>query len=297
MGLFSGIKKGLKKTREAFGNLISSIFSGSLDDEFYEELETALICADVGAGLSAEITERLRQEVKQDKLKEPDDVKQKLKDILFEILDSDDEFEIKTPAVITIVGVNGVGKTTSIGKLANYFVSKKKSVTIAAADTFRAAASDQLSVWADRAGVRIVKQGEGSDPAAVVFDAVASAKNRKTDILIIDTAGRLHNKVNLMEELKKIDRVVRREYEQANIYNFIVLDANTGQNAINQVNAFNESVNLDGIILTKLDGTSKGGVVIAINYNSDIPVRFIGVGEKMEDLEEFNAKEFCNELF
>lgn len=297
MGLFSGIKKGFKKTREAIGSMLGALFTGgALSSDFYDELETALLCSDVGANATMEIVDRLKDEVKQERLKEPEAVRQCLKDIILDIIETEDGFEIQSPAVIMIVGVNGVGKTTSIGKLANYFVRQKKSVTIAAGDTFRAAASDQLTVWAERADVRIIKQGEGSDPSAVVFDAIHSAKKRNTDILIIDTAGRLHNKTNLMEELKKMNRVIGREYPEAHRYNLIVLDATTGQNAINQVKAFNDAVALDGIILTKLDGTSKGGVIIAINSEKDIPVRFIGVGEKIDDLELFDPKSFVDEI-
>ena len=220
-----------------------------------------------------------------------------LKNELFETLDYADKIEFKSPAIIMVVGVNGVGKTTTIGKLANKFVKEKKKVTIAAADTFRAAAADQLSVWADRAKVRIIKHSEGADASAVVFDAIDSAKAQKTDVLIIDTAGRLHVKANLMEELKKMDRVVKREYPDANFYKLIALDATTGQNAYNQVEVFNEAVGLDGIILTKLDGTAKGGFIISLSYELEVPVCFVGTGEKIDDIEDFDAKDFVEGLF
>lgn len=297
MGIFSGIFKGLKKTKDVFSNMLSALFnSGNLGDDFYDELEFILISADVGTKASAEIVEKLRNSVKEEKLKDVEFVKQRLREIITEIIAPKDDFKIQYPAVIMIVGVNGAGKTTSIGKLANYFVKSGKSVAIAAGDTFRAAASDQLSIWADRADVRIIKQGEGADPSAVVFDALHSVKTKGTDVLIIDTAGRLHNKINLMEELKKMNRVILREYPESFKYNFIVLDAITGQNALAQVKAFNEAVSLDGIILTKLDGTAKGGVVIAINSEKDIPVRFIGTGEKLDDIELFDAIDFVNSI-
>lgn len=299
MGLFGGIKKGLKKTRDFLSGMLGSLFGGKIDDDFYEELEMALLSADVGVSATEEIIGRLRDDVKEQSLKEPEEVKQCLKGIILDIMTDgqQEHFSIQTPAVITVIGVNGVGKTTSIGKLAALFTRGKKSVAIAAADTFRAAATDQIDIWAQRSGVKIIKQGDGADPAAVVYDAVSSVKAKGTDILIVDTAGRLHNKVNLMEELKKIDRVISREHPQAHRYNFIVLDATTGQNAVAQVKAFNEAVTLHGIILTKLDGTAKGGVVIAINRENPVPVRYVGVGEKIDDLETFSAKEFTESLF
>lgn len=296
MGFFSGILNVLKKTRDALSSQLAMLFKGGyLPDEFFEELEFALISADVGVRASSEIVEKLKERVHEEKLRDPEFVKRELRDIILEIIDYG-EFEINYPATIMIVGVNGVGKTTSIGKLAKYFTDMGKSVVIAAGDTFRAAAAEQLSVWAERAKVRIIKQGEGADPSAVVYDAVHSAKSKNTDVLIIDTAGRLHNKSNLMEELKKINRVINREYPECHRYNFIVLDASTGQNALHQARAFNEAINLDGIILTKLDGTAKGGIVIAINAESDIPVRFIGTGEKIEDIAPFDAEEFVNSI-
>ena len=296
MGIFSKLFKSLKKTKEVFSNLLNSLFkSGYMPEEFYEELEFALISADVGVKASSNIVESLKERVNEEKLKDSEYIKQVLKEIIKECLKSED-FKIEYPCVIMVTGVNGTGKTTSIGKLANYFIKQNKSVVIAAGDTFRAAASDQLTVWANRAGVRIIKQGEGADPSAVVFDAIHSAKNKKIDVLIIDTAGRLHNKINLMEELKKMNRIILREYPDSKKYNFIAIDATTGQNAITQVKAFNEAVELNGIILTKLDGTAKGGVVIAINAESNIPVRFIGTGEKMEDIEPFDAETFVNSI-
>jgi fused signal recognition particle receptor len=292
MGFFSGILNVLKKTRDALSSQLSILLKGGyLPHEFYEELEFALISADVGVIASSEIVEKLRERVHEEKLKDPEFVKQELRDIILEIIDYD-RFEIEFPAVIMIV----VGKTTTIGKLTKYFSDRGKSVVLAAGDTFRAAAVQQLSVWAERAKVRIIKQGEGADPSAVVYDAVHSAKSKNTDVLIIDTAGRLHNKANLMEELKKINRVINREYPECHRYNFIVLDATTGQNALQQARAFNEAIKLDGIILTKLDGTAKGGIVIAINAESDIPVRFIGTGEKIGDIAPFDAEEFVNSI-
>ena len=291
MGFFSKILNGLKKTKNSISGALSKIFKRGLDEEFYEDLENILISADVGAPCAMEIVDELREKAKHDKLKEEEDVKAALREIMAGML-PDEEFTFEYPCVIMVTGVNGVGKTTSIGKMAHWFVRSKKSVVIAAADTFRAAAADQLTVWAERAGVRIIKHAEGADPAAVVFDAIASAKAKKTDVLIIDTAGRLHNKTNLMEELKKMNRVIAREYPECEQYNLIALDATTGQNAVAQVNAFHEAVDIDGIILTKLDGTAKGGVVFAINRESEVPVVFVGVGEGIDDLELFDAKSF-----
>jgi fused signal recognition particle receptor len=296
MGVFANLFKGLKKTKEAFSSFLSSLFKGGYSGaDFYDELEFALISADVGVKASAEIVQKLKERVNEEKIKDPGFVKQKLREIIKETVGRAD-LEIRYPCVIMIVGVNGTGKTTTIGKLANYFVKNRKSVCIAAGDTFRAAASGQLSVWAQRAGVRFISQGEGADPSAVVFDAIVSAKAKKTDVLIIDTAGRLHNKANLMEELKKMNRIILREYPESFKYNFIVLDATTGQNALMQTRAFNEAVKLDGIILTKLDGTAKGGIVIAINAESGIPVTFIGTGEKIDDIEPFDAEAFADSI-
>ncbi len=298
MGLFSKLKSVLIKTKNGIGNKLSDLFSkDKIGEEFYEELEDLLISSDVSVNTAMEIVEEIREKAINEKCRDKEFVINALKEELFDTLNYADVPEIKTPAVIMVVGVNGVGKTTTIGKLANKFVKEGKTVTIAAADTFRAAASDQLSVWADRANVKIVKSSEGSDASAVVFDAVASCKAKKTDVLIIDTAGRLHVKANLMEELKKIDRTVNREYPDANYYKLIVLDATTGQNAESQVKTFNEAVGIDGIVLTKLDGTAKGGFIISLSYELEVPVIYVGTGEKIDDIEDFNAKEFIDAIF
>lgn len=298
MGLFSKLKSVLSKTRDGISKKLTELFSSNkLGEEFYEELEDILISADVSVKTTMEIVDEIRDVAIKEKCKDKDYVVNLLKQELFETLDYAEKLEIKSPAVIMIVGVNGVGKTTTIGKLANKFVKEGKSVTIAAGDTFRAAAADQLSVWADRAKVRIVKHEEGADASAVVFDAIGSVKAKKTDVLIIDTAGRLHVKANLMEELKKMDRVVKREYPEANFYKLIVLDATTGQNAYNQVEVLSEAVGLDGIILTKLDGTAKGGFIISLSYELEVPVCFVGTGEKIDDIEDFNAQEFVEAIF
>ena len=298
MGLFSKLKSVLSKTRDGISKKLTELFSSNkLGEEFYEELEDILISADVSVKTTMEIVDEIRDVAIKEKCKDKDYVVNLLKQELFETLDYAEKLEIKSPAVIMIVGVNGVGKTTTIGKLSNKFVKEGKSVTIAAGDTFRAAAADQLSVWADRAKVRIVKHEEGADASAVVFDAIGSVKAKKTDVLIIDTAGRLHVKANLMEELKKMDRVVKREYPEANFYKLIVLDATTGQNAYNQVEVFSEAVGLDGIILTKLDGTAKGGFIISLSYELEVPVCFVGTGEKIDDIEDFNAQEFVEAIF
>lgn len=295
MGFFSKIKNALKKTREGLSGALSGLFSkNKIGDDFYNELEEILIGADISVVTAEETVEELRAEAKHEKLKDKQFVTDLLKDILEEKLTSCEIPQIKYPAVIMLVGVNGVGKTTTVGKLANYFLRQGKSVTVAAADTFRAAAADQLSVWAERAGVRIVKHEEGSDPSAVVFDALSSAKARGTDVVIIDTAGRLHVKAHLMEELKKMSRVVMREMPQANFYKLLVLDATTGNNAYNQAEIFDEAVELDGIVLTKLDSSAKGGFVISLCGELQIPVLFTGVGEKLEDMEPFDPEEFID---
>ena len=297
MGIFSKIKDALKKTKESLGGAIKSLFSrGKIGDEFYDELEEILISADISVTTAEETVEDLRAEVKKEKLKNEEYVISLLKDILEEKLTRAEVPKIEYPAVIMLIGVNGVGKTTTIGKLADYFLRNKKSVTVAAADTFRAAAADQLTVWADRAGVRIVKHEEGSDPSAVVFDAISSAKAKGTDVLLVDTAGRLHVKANLMEELKKISRVISREYPQAHVYKLLVLDATTGNNAINQARIFDEAVELDGIVLTKLDSTAKGGFVISLCGELEIPVVFVGTGEKIGDLEKFDPESFIDSI-
>lgn len=292
MGLIAKIINGLKKTKQSISFKLNQLFGkGIFDEDFYDELEFILLTADVGAETSATIIEQMRDRMEEDRVSDSKVAYGYLKQVMLDMLDTD-PLTIACPTVILVAGVNGVGKTTTIGKLANSFVSQGKSVVIAAADTFRAAAGDQLEVWANRAKVRIIKHEEGSDPAAVVFDAVNSAKSRNTDIVLIDTAGRLHNKVNLMEELKKINRIVDNNYPTANRLNLIVLDATTGQNAIPQVDVFNQAIDIDGIVLTKLDGTAKGGVVLAIKNMYDIPVRYVGVGEGIDDLLPFDAKSY-----
>ncbi|HIZ72127.1 MAG TPA: signal recognition particle-docking protein FtsY [Candidatus Gallimonas intestinavium] len=293
MSLFGKIKDALKKTRDGVSTKLRLLFAkNKLGEEFYDELEEILISADVSVRTAEEVVEEVKEEAIGNKVKDQAFVTDLLKDILEEKLEEAPVPEIKYPCVIMFVGVNGVGKTTTIGKVANYFVSQKKSVTVAAADTFRAAASDQLSVWAERANVRIVKHEEGSDPSAVIFDALSSAKARKTDVVLVDTAGRLHVKENLMKELRKMDRVVTREFPEAQFLKFLVLDATTGQNAVSQARVFDEAVELDGIVLTKLDGTAKGGFVFSLCSELNIPVVFTGVGEKMEDLVPFDAEQF-----
>ncbi len=287
----------MKKTREGLSGALSALFSkNKIDSEFYDELEEILIGADISVTTAEEIVDDLRAEAKKEKLKDKEFVTGLLKDILEEKLTEAEELKIKYPAIIMLVGVNGVGKTTTVGKLASYFLLQKKSVVVAAADTFRAAASDQLTVWADRAKVRIVKHEEGSDPSAVVFDALSSAKAKGTDVVIIDTAGRLHVKANLMEELKKMSRVVERECPNSNFYKLLILDATTGGNAVNQAEVFDEAVELDGIVLTKLDSSAKGGFVVSLCNELAIPVAFVGTGEKLEDLETFSAEDFVEAL-
>ena len=297
MGIFSRIKEGLKRTKESFGRKLFELFKGkALDEDFYEGLETAMISADMGVTATEQIIEELKDAVYKKKITDTEKAKAELKRIMLESID----YEIppyEYPLVILIAGVNGVGKTTAIGKLAKLFTSTGKSVTVAAADTFRAAASEQLEIWAERAGVRIIKHGEGSDPASVVYDALSSAKARGTDVVLVDTAGRLHNKKNLMEELKKINRVIEREAPDADKRSYIVLDATTGQNAVSQVEIFSDAVDADGIILTKLDGTAKGGVVLAISAEYELPVVYAGIGEKIDDLIPFDAESFIDAIF
>lgn len=298
MGLFGKLKAALSKTKDGFAKKLNTLFSkDKIGEEFYSELEEILISSDVSVKTAMEIVDEIRDTAIKEKCRDKDYVIDLLKNELFDTLNFAEPIEFTSPVAIMVVGVNGVGKTTTIGKLANKFVKEGKSVAIAAADTFRAAAADQLSVWADRAKVRIIKSDEGADASAVVFDAVSSAKARKTDVLIIDTAGRLHVKANLMEELKKMDRVLAREYPNAKIIKLIVLDATTGQNAYNQVETFNEAVGIDGIVLTKIDGTAKGGFIISLSYELEVPVCFVGTGEKIDDIEDFNAKEFIDALF
>ena len=293
MGFFSKIKEALKKTKANVAQKMRQLFlKNKIGNEFYDELEEILISADVSVRTAEDVVEQVKEEAIGNKVKDEQYVTDLLKDILEDTLNEAELPAFEYPTVIMFVGVNGVGKTTTIGKVANWFVKQKKSVTVAAADTFRAAAGDQLNIWADRAKVRIVKHEEGSDPAAVIYDAVSSAKAKKTDVVLVDTAGRLHVKENLMNELKKMDRVVTREYPEAQFLKFLVLDATTGQNAVNQARVFDEAVELDGIVLTKLDGTAKGGFVFALCKELQIPVVFAGVGEKIDDLELFDAEEF-----
>ena len=297
MGIFSKLFGALKKTKDNFSTKLRLLFAkNKLGDEFYEELEEILISADVSVATAEEVVERVKEQAIAEKLKDENYALEILRSVLVDMLQEAEVEPPSYPCVIMLVGVNGVGKTTTVGKLAHYFLSQKKTVTVAAADTFRAAASEQLSVWADRAKVRIVKHEEGSDPSAVIFDAVSSAKAKKTDVVIVDTAGRLHVKDNLMNELRKMDRVVRREYPEADFLKLLVLDATTGQNAVNQARVFDEAVELDGIVLTKLDGTAKGGFIFSLSNELSLPVLFAGVGEKMDDLEAFDAQSFVEAI-
>ena len=297
MGLFSKIKEGLKKTKDVIAYKLNKLFTGgALDDDFYDELEYVLLSSDVGAATTERILEELRDVVDEKLIRSREKVKDELKPLLIDILDENPMPEYEYPLIIMVSGVNGVGKTTAMGKLAKKFKKQGKNVLLVAADTFRAAAADQLTVWAERAGVRIVKQSEGADPGSVVFDALSSAKSKGNDVILIDTAGRLHNKKNLMDELGKISRIVDREMPDALYLNYIVLDATTGQNAISQVDVFNEAVDIDGIILTKLDGTAKGGVVFAISNELEVPVVYVGVGEGIDDLEDFDSKSFVDAI-
>jgi fused signal recognition particle receptor len=300
MGIFQKIKDGLGKTRQ---NIVSGVDNAlrafvRIDDELFDELEEALILADIGAVTAGALIERLRERVKQEKIKDGGGIKRILAEEIGAILSKgSDEFVIKPPSILLIIGVNGVGKTTSVGKLANIFRGEGKSVVIAAADTFRAAAVEQLQIWGERAGVPVIKNQDGTDPASVVFDAIASAKAKKTDVLLVDTAGRLQNKKNLMEEMRKISKIISREYPEANVETLLVLDAATGQNALSQARAFGEVADVNGIILTKIDGTAKGGIVIAIMNELNLPVRYIGVGEGIDDLQIFDAGQFARALF
>ncbi len=295
MGIFSKLKDALKKTKDNLSSALSNLFSkNKIGNDFYDELEEILIGADITVTTAEDVVDEIRAEAKHEKLRDKQFVTDLLKDVLEEKLTEAEIPQMEYPAVIMLVGVNGVGKTTTVGKLANYFLRQGKTVTVAAADTFRAAAADQLTVWADRAKVRIVKHEEGSDPSAVVFDALSSAKAKGTDVVIIDTAGRLHVKAHLMEELKKMSRVVEREWPDCNFYKFLVLDATTGNNAVSQARIFDDAVELDGIVLTKLDSSAKGGFVVSLCGELQIPVVFTGVGEKMEDLELFDAEEFID---
>ena len=299
-GFFAKIKMGLSKTRDSILNGVEQVLSSftKIDEELFEELEESLIMSDIGVETSVYIMNKVREIVKEERIKEVSEIKNVIIRVISNILEENiEEFSLKSPTVILIIGVNGVGKTTTIGKLVNNYKREGKKVILAAGDTFRAAAIDQLQVWGERSGIDVIKHQEGSDPAAVVFDAIQAGKARGADILICDTAGRLHNKKNLMEELKKIARIVNRENPDAQIETLLVLDATTGQNALQQAKLFSEVSDITGIVLTKLDGTAKGGVVIAIKNELKIPVRFIGVGEGIEDLRPFDAKEFSKALF
>lgn len=300
MGFFDKLKQGLSKTKNSFEEKMNNVFSNfrKVDEDLLEELEEVLIMSDVGMETSTKIISNLRDKVKKQKLEDSEDVKQALREEIQQIFDSvDNSLHLDTvPSVILVVGVNGVGKTTSIGKIANRLKQDGKKVVIAAADTFRAAAVEQLEIWADRAGADMVKRDEGSDPASVVFDAIKIAKEKNADVLICDTAGRLHNKKYLMDELVKIKRVLEKELPDASKEILMVLDATTGQNAINQVKAFKETVDITGLVLTKLDGTAKGGVVIGIVEENKMPVKFIGIGEKIDDMEKFSSEDFVKAL-
>ena len=299
-GFFAKIKAGLSKTRNNIISSVENVLSAftKIDEDLYEELEEALIMADIGVETSLYIIEKLREKVKDEKIHDPAEVKGAIIRVITEILEKDDEpFELPHPSVVLVIGVNGVGKTTTIGKLTHNYMEKGKTVLLAAADTFRAAAIDQLQVWADRNNAQLIKHQENSDPGAVVYDAVQAAKARNTDILICDTAGRLHNKKNLMEELRKISRIVNKEYPDAKVETLLVLDATTGQNALQQAKLFKEVADITGIILTKLDGTAKGGIAVAIQSELGIPVKYIGIGEKIDDLQKFDANDFVNALF
>ncbi len=300
-GFFARLKEGLNKTRNNIVNGIDSVFSGfsAIDDEFYEELEETLIMGDIGVNATSDILERLKKQVKERHIKEPADCRQLLIDSIREQMQVGEtayEFE-KKQSVILVIGVNGVGKTTSVGKLAGMLKEEGRKVLIAAADTFRAAAGEQLAGWASRAGVDMIGGAEGSDPASVLFDAVSAAKARHVDVLICDTAGRLHNKKNLMEELKKMNRIIDREFPDAHRENLVVLDGTTGQNALQQAREFGQVADLTGIILTKMDGTAKGGIAVAIQSELNVPVKYIGVGEDMEDLQKFDPDQVVNALF
>ena len=300
MGFFDKLKQGLSKTKESFNEKINNVFKNfrKVDEDLLEELEEALIMSDVGMETSMKIIENLRDKIKTDKIEDADLVKQALREQIEEILDSvDSDLKLETkPSVILFVGVNGVGKTTSIGKIANNLRKEGKKVIVAAADTFRAAAVEQLEVWANRAQVQLVKRPEGTDPASVVFDAIKTTKQENADVLIIDTAGRLHNKKYLMDELIKINKVIDNELPDVSKEVLMVLDATTGQNAILQVKAFKEAVNINGLVLTKLDGTSKGGAVIGIVSENNLPIKFIGVGEQLDDMQKFNSADFVNSI-
>ena len=298
MGLFDKIKSGLQKTRNAFSGRMNELVENyrELDDDFYEDLTDILIMADVGVPTAELAVNRLREKCKAEKIGNPEKARDELKKILVDILWAE-PMKLTSPMVLLIIGVNGVGKTTSIGKLASRLKAMGRRVIICAGDTFRAAAADQLTVWAERADVPIIKHKEGADPAAVVFDGIQAAKGRHADVLLVDTAGRLHNKAHLMEELRKISRVAEREFPEAALSALLVIDATTGQNGLSQAKVFSEVSNLDGIILTKLDGTAKGGIAIAIRNELGLPVRYIGLGEQLDDMQPFDAREFVDAIF
>lgn len=300
MGFFSKIKDGLKKTRNSIAQSVTGIINSftKIDEELFEELEEILVMADIGVVTAENICEQLRAKIKENGVTDPQLIKGMLKEIITEMLGEDEGLKLETkPSVILVIGVNGVGKTTSIGKISAQLKAEDKNVVLGAADTFRAAAIDQLGIWADRAGVTMVRSVEGTDPASVVFDTIASAKAKNADVIICDTAGRLHNKKNLMDELAKINRVIGRELPDASVETLLVLDAATGQNAVNQAREFKNVTNITGIVLTKLDGTAKGGIIIPIKNELGIPVKYIGVGEGIDDLQPFNAKEFAEGIF
>ena len=300
MGLFSKIKAGLQKTRNSIAQNVNSIVNSftKIDEEFFEELEEILVMSDIGVATSTEICDRMRAKIKETGETDPSNIKSAMKEIIADMLGEDEGLKLDTkPSVILVIGVNGVGKTTSIGKIASQLKAEGKNVVLGAADTFRAAAIDQLGIWSQRAGVQMVRSVEGTDPASVVFDTIASAKAHNADVIICDTAGRLHNKKNLMDELAKINRVVKRELPDASVETLLVLDATTGQNAVNQAREFKNVTDITGIVLTKLDGTAKGGIIIPIKNELNIPVKFIGVGEGIDDLQPFNAHEFADGIF
>ena len=300
MGLFDKIKAGLTKTRSNFLDSVNSVISSftKIDDDLIEELEETLIMSDIGYECSEKICELLKEKIKENRVTDPAEIKSLLKGIISDMISGDPSLHLDTkPSVIMVIGVNGVGKTTTIGKMASYLKAEGKSVMLAAADTFRAAAIEQLEEWAERADVPLVKSVKGTDPASVIFDAIASAKSKGADVLICDTAGRLHNKKNLMDELAKMYRVINRELPDASVEALLVLDAATGQNAVNQAKEFSNVTNITGIVLTKLDGTAKGGVVVSIKNDLEIPVKFIGVGEQIDDLQPFDPVAFSDALF
>lgn len=300
MGIFNKIKKGISKTKNSMMGQIEQLINSftKIDEDFFDQLEETLILSDIGVVTSQDICDELRKQVKSKGVKDSAEIKVMLKSILVDMLGETPEMQLTTkPSIILVIGVNGAGKTTTIGKMAYNFVNDGKNVLVAAADTFRAAAIEQLEVWCDRAGAGIVKQHEGADPAAVVFDTLNAAKSRGSDIVICDTAGRLHNKKNLMDELAKINRIITNNFEDSDLETLLVLDATTGQNAVNQAKQFKEVTNISGIVLTKLDGTAKGGIILSIKNELDIPVKFVGVGEKIDDLQPFSASDFVDALF